>query len=790
MGGVGGASSPPNFGGTGGKGGVGGAAANAGVASGGAISVAANTLLVTSTTFGGATANLGNQVTGGAGGVGGLGGVGGAGGNGGNAGTGGNGGIGGVGASAYGGAVDVGGSNAGINAANVTLGMTAAPVAFTFNALTSGAGGSGGNGGNAGAGNNPINGAGGAGGNGGVGYGGGFSYFVTNGSPNTAINTVAMSFATFTSNMVTGGNGGNGGALGKGSDGAGGVGSDVGKGGSAQEIRGGGAAIYDMTETTTVSVVSSSFTLNQLMGGTGGEGTLGGGAGGGSSAYGGGLDILGLVEGTATVTDTSATSNMVKAGAGGLGAVAGSFAFNGSGTGGVGGVGGTAGGGGVASDNYDLLFTSSNPTTAPSLVNGNSIQGGVGGHGGFGNGPGGNAGSGGTAAGGGLYFHNTTGAKLSLTFTGNSSSLNTVTGGAGGTGAASGDSVSHDVNAAVGGTGGLAVGGGIYMDAGVATSSAAFDVSIINNDTLDGNTLNGGHGGGGGQGEGFSTLHGDSKTSGGNGGVAAGGGIYNNSVNTTKAGTISLSGDTLAGNRVNGGVGGNAGTGNTGNGGYGGDGGNGGSGFGGGLYNDDNSTLTVYNTTIGGADLNDSLNTNSNILNAGNGGDGGNAGIPPGASFTAASGGNGGAGGSVEGGGVFVNNGTSTFINDTIVDNIATLTLAAFTGGAGGASGDAAGSGSGTSGTAGNPGTGAGGGYFAATGGIDNVGNTIIDLNSAGSNLSGSSVTNDPDVSGAFTDEGNNILGPSTNWSCSHHGLPYQHPGPRRQRRSNRRRRE
>jgi Putative Ig domain len=793
IGGLGGFSLPPSnpgrfgvggAGGVGGHGGNAGDAANGGTAgntSGGAVATVTGQMTVSSTTFGGATAVLGNTVTGGTGGAGGLGGHGGDslfGGGPGLDGVGGNGGVGGTGAAVFGGAISVGG-----NTTNVSLnGTSASRIAFTNNAITSGAGGAGGDGGADGNNSNgfkpaalaPTNnyfGTGGAGGNSGTGYGGAFSYYIPSGSSNTSPNTVTITFSPFSNNTVTAGVGGHGGALGGGFDGIGGVGTTIGQGGSALEVRGGGASIYDQAGLTRVNVTSSVFNANQLTGGTGGKGTLFAGAGNGSSAYGGGIDILSNGAATSAFSDSSFTNNIVKAGAGGLGTIAGSsysdtfftgITFNNpTGVGGHGGIGGTAGGGGIASDNYNVLFSSTLPNTSP--LTGNTVQGGVGGGGGIGDGPGGDAGAGGTAAGGGVYFNNTTGATLTFGFSGNSASANVVSAGAGGKGGDAGPNIaSTHVKAGVGGIGGLAVGGGLYIEAGVNVNTAAANNTTITNATLDGNTLNGGNGGVGGQGEGFSTSNGDAKSSGGNAGVASGGGLYNNSTKTTVLGTITLFADTLAGNRVNGGVGGDSGTGSTGNGGYGGDGGSGGSGLGGGLFEGDKSTLTVTNSTIGGAAVNGS-NVNSNIVIAGNGGHGGNGGTASG-NLAFSNGGNGGAGGSVAGGGVWVNNGIETFTNDTIVSNVANLILAPFTGGAGGQPGDAAGNSSGMNGSMGANGTSGGGGYFSQNA-SNKLGNTIIALNAAGSNLVSPSnpfglyVQSSPDVFGAFLSQGHNIIG-------------------------------
>ncbi len=515
----------------------------------------------------------------------------------------------------------------------------------------------------------------------------------------------------------------------------------MGAGGTAHDGRGGGVAVVNNTGTTNVTIGSSAFTGNQVLGG---QGTNGDSGGSGSSVFGGGLDISAISAGAAMVANSSFTNNILTAGNGGIGGPGG---FSG-------GNGGSVQGGGFASQNYNLSFSSTVQDGAP--VTGNILTAGTAGAGGLGGGAGGNGGAGGTAEGGGVAFTNTTGATLTFSFTNNSASNNTLTGGAGGKGGDSGPGGGpNHVKAGIGGVGGVAEGGGIYIFA----DAASLNSSMVNGATLDYNSLTGGSGGLGGNGEGF-TRAGDGFASGGDGGMAAGGGLYNNGLNTTTSGTLIVNGATAAGNTVDGGVGGDSGTGSTGNGGNGGDGGNGGSGFGGGLYEGDNAALTVNNSTFGGFAL-DGSNKNVNTLDSGNGGAGGNGGTA-GKTLVASNGGNGGVGGSVGGAGVFVDSGAATLTNDTIVNNIANLILQTHTGGAGGASGQAAGNGTGVNGVKGNNGIAGGGGYFsqaAFPGSVNKVGNTIIDLNTAGSTLTGTYVPTDPDVFGAFTDKGNNIFG-------------------------------
>ncbi len=159
--------------------------------------------------------------------------------------------------------------------------------------------------------------------------------------------------------------------------------------------------------------------------------------------------------------------------------------------------------------------------------------------------------------------------------------------------------------------------------------------------------------------------------------------------------------------------------------------------MGGGVYFEGNSTtrtLTITDSTIGGP-------TAPNIVTAGNGGTGGSAGS---SGAGGAGGGVGGAGGLAEGGGIYDDFVSATLTSDTIASNT-------LTGGAGGAGGT--GTGTGTAGASGAAGSATGGGYFnqASAGDVNNVVNTIIDLNSAATN---------PDVTGAFTSQGHNIIGP------------------------------
>jgi hypothetical protein len=204
-----------------------------------------------------------------------------------------------------------------------------------------------------------------------------------------------------------------------------------------------------------------------------------------------------------------------------------------------------------------------------------------------------------------------------------------------------------------------------------------------------------------------------------------------------------LSYSTVASNTATGGSGGAGGNGSSGNGG---NGGSAGSALGGGLFNGGNTPMTVVNVTFGGTSANPATpDVNRNTVAGGAGGKGGNGGIS--GSVTGANGGAGGTGGNAQGGAVWVTDQTASFVNDTIVFNRAVL-------GAGGAGG--AGAGTGSAGAAGAAGLSQGGGYFG-NGATNDLGNTIIALDSAASA--------GPDVFGIFASQGNNVIGMTTGGS-------------------------
>jgi uncharacterized repeat protein (TIGR01451 family) len=195
--------------------------------------------------------------------------------------------------------------------------------------------------------------------------------------------------------------------------------------------------------------------------------------------------------------------------------------------------------------------------------------------------PGASGGIGASAFGGGVY---TSGGAVTLT--NDTFSGNKALGGNGGKGGY-GLFGSHGGTQGGGGAAGGGSGGGLYM--------AAAGTLTLTNDTLSGNTAQGGVGGQGGTG-GWGSPHDIfAGGNGGVGGVGSGGGIY------AAAGTLTLTNDTLSGNNANGGVGGQGGTGFSSNSfpmAPAGNGGNGGAGTGGGLYLVGSSATHLFNALI------------------------------------------------------------------------------------------------------------------------------------------------------------------------------------------------
>ncbi|MHB1425399.1 MAG: beta strand repeat-containing protein [Gemmataceae bacterium] len=502
----------------------------------------------------------------------------------------------------------------------------------------------------------------------------------------------------------------------------------------------------------TVAITNSTFGNSVISGGTGGMGGQGGlesyngtnaginGTGGdGGGAEGGAVYLSAATSQSATLTDVTATDSSASGGTGGAGNInyihADPLLGGANGHGSPGGDGGSVGGVGLAALNYSLNIASSS-------FDGGTGTGGMGGTGGgssaalnepfcYGGAIGGNGGS---ARGGGIFFSNSLAATLNFAYSGGSASNNTLRAASGGTGGNAGASGSKSITGGAGGNGGQAQGGGLYVIAGSASVNGGIIPVALDSLSLLGDQISAGNGGKGGAGY---------NAFGGIGGNAQGGAVFASSLNNSSGQTsrLKLTNSTLAGDRATGGDGGIAGSATTPNGGAGGAGGNAGNAEGAGAFNGLNTSLTVYNSTFGGGSTNTTnANANANILSAGNGGAGGNAGTPAGVPSN--TGGAGGNGGKAAGGNVY-NSNVAQFTNDTLVLGQAVIF------GVGGAGGSSAGTDN-QAGPFGKAGSGTAGGYFAAAGSTNTIANTIIGLNS--------DAAGNPDVSGAFISDGNNLL--------------------------------
>jgi hypothetical protein len=530
----------------------------------------------------------------------------------------------------------------------------------------------------------------------------------------------------------------------------------------------------------TVTIQDSSFDNNVLTAGNGGTGGKGGllprvvlppndtnrevggnnGIGGaGGDADGGGVSISNTTAEAASLFGVDISVNNATGGLGGLGQFQDRGSFfpgqKGGSNSSAGGDGGSVVGAGLSTVDYNLTIGSSSKSA--SKFKGNIGVAGVGGAGGSyslqtpDTNYGGDGGAGGSAEGGGIAFVNTlAGAQTNLALSVNGATVtnNQMTAAAGGAGGGAGTWGFDYVLGGSGGAGGQALGGGLYVFA----SATAVNSATVNSATLSNNSLTGGAGANAGPGASATTGTAAGQfATGGAGGDAQGGGLYNNSLNGTSAGTLTIGYSTMAGNQAASGSGGLGATGTTANGGPGGSGGSGGNAEGGGFFDGNSATLSVINTTIGGlAASGQSATSNSNVLTAASGGSGSDAGTNDG--VAKADGGNGGNAGNTEGGGAYVNSASSVFVNDTIVNNLAVSP------GLAGPAGSGSGAGA-KSGTAGTAGVGQGGGYFAASANnqVNQVGNTIIDLNDNVTNLPAS--ISGFDAEGAFATLGNNILG-------------------------------
>jgi uncharacterized repeat protein (TIGR01451 family) len=309
------------------------------------------------------------------------------------------------------------------------------------------------------------------------------------------------------------------------------------------------------------------------------------------------------------------------------------------------------------------------------IFNSNHAFGGQGGFGVNADGIIGKGGDGGEGAGGALYV-----AGGSVKLLNDTLSSNRAFGGAGGV-------INSGGSGGNGGNGGAGAGGGLYAAGGTVT---------LLNDTVSGNWAVGGSGAMGGHATKFDAGKG------GNGGAGMGGGLY-----VAAASSITLSNDTLSNNDAAGSTAGKGG-----NSGVPGAGGVGGAGMGGGLYVEAASSLTLSNNTL-----------SNNYARGGSGGNGGNA-NPPLPSYGFGSlGGNGGAGGSGFGGGLYLEEGSISLVNDTLYKN------SAYGGkggpGANGSNDIGISKGGGNGGNGGWGGMGEGGGLYAAGGSVTLLNDTV-----------------------------------------------------------------
>ncbi len=446
---------------------------------------------------------------------------------------------------------------------------------------------------------------------------------------------------------------------GQGDTGVSGSGAGIGNGGSGGAGLGGGIYI----DGGSLAIVESTVQTSSAFGGLGGAGSAtanplnpikAGGLGG--IAQGGGVYAL---DTAVSIENSTIYFNRAQAGTGGSGGVDSD-----------GGVGGDAEGGGVYarggsfSLTYDGAFPSDGSVGKVGLNNATSGTGGVGAaaneiHSVAAR----DGGAAGTARGGGVYVDVATGGTTP-TISDSSANPNPTLGANGATGSMGGFGGfgnSLFVDAANGGRGGDAQGGGIFLANAFSTDF------ILSGATVTGNVATAGNGGGGGTG-GVRQVSNSTSGLGGAGGpagVATGGGMFATSGTNTMATGVQFSGNEAFGG--GGGEGGSGGNGfsttgaDAGNGGHGGDGSTGGEALGAGLYVDDaiatftNSIFSDFNRAVGG--------------DGGGGGIGGVGGTTD-AGFTPGSGGDGGdasSAGQARGGGIFAHTGATVTLDGSAV---------------------------------------------------------------------------------------------------------------------------
>jgi hypothetical protein len=247
----------------------------------------------------------------------------------------------------------------------------------------------------------------------------------------------------------------------------------------------------------TVTLTNDVFSHNTAQGGQG-VGSRGGGFGDGGAVYSTG--------GSLAITGGSSTNNVARGGLGGNGSAVAS-----------GGTGGNGEGGGLFASGSSLSISAATFIT-------NTAQGGAGGVSG---------GSGGNGIGGGLFLQ--TASPVTITLSGNTIAGNQAVGGAGGAGFSP---ATGNINGSDGGPGEFADGGGLFA----STSAGALTLNLVN-DTVANNLVVGGAGGNGGNAH-HTGAGGNTGGNGGAGGTANGGGL------TVLAATLTLTNDTIAGNKA------------------------------------------------------------------------------------------------------------------------------------------------------------------------------------------------------------------------------------------------
>ena len=355
---------------------------------------------------------------------------------------------------------------------------------------------------------------------------------------------LTLSRCTVSDNRAVGGSGSNGGSGTPGSVGAAGGGSNGGVGGPGDTGGAGGSGqgggIYNAA-TGTLTLIETTLSSNQALGGNGGNGGAGGvggigglgvaipGGNGGPGGAGGNGGVGGIGQGgglynagVSTLIDSALSNNTAGGGAGGSGGVggmggAGGDSPGGTGFGGNGGIGGLSGDGGVGGGgNGGSIVDAGTLMLIGSTLSTNETRGGNGGFGGSGSrggsggfsstlpgngGPGsdgGRGGSGGLGLGGALHEEGALAATNDTLAGNNSSGGNGGSGGAGGNGG-SASSVGGFASGGAGGNGGDG-GSGASNDGNAilnVSSTSALTQGTVSGNTNAGSSMGGGGGNGG-----------------------------------------------------------------------------------------------------------------------------------------------------------------------------------------------------------------------------------------------------------------------------------------------------